>query len=174
MSRRCSSRRKNKPINHKNNKTKALLHEAPQTGDKVFGLRQRKRNDGRFGDRTASGVYFRRGPRKIADFSGFAGYVERCDRRKAMTAGVTGFSVSSASLIFGKELSFYDVMLASSFLLSLLLCQVCLHSAACILPDARLIIFKLLSVETACHIDQIPAAVDVCGYQIERIRRGAI
>jgi len=79
-------------------KTQAdCVMQSAETEDKVFSLRQRKRNAGRFGDLAARGVYE---------------YVKRRDRRKAMTAGVTGLSVSPASLIFGEILSSYDVMLA--------------------------------------------------------------
>ena len=51
-----------------------------QTEDKVFSLNQSEKNAGRFVDLDATGVLE---------------YVERRDRRKAMTAGAMGFSLSS-------------------------------------------------------------------------------
>ena len=78
-----------------------MLRAPPrQTEDKVFSLRQRKRNAGRLVDRVLVGVY---------------GYVRGRDRLKAMTAGVTGFPVSPVSLIFGETEPAYDVMLLLSF-----------------------------------------------------------
>ena len=61
-----------------------------QSEDKVFRLRQRKRNAGGLVDRVLVGVYE---------------YGRGRDRLKAMTAGVTGLSVSPASLIFGEAIS---------------------------------------------------------------------
>ena len=61
-----------------------------QAEDKVFSLRQRKRNAGRFGDLAAVGVLCR-GPQKIERFFGVHGYVQRRERAGVPRNARSGF-----------------------------------------------------------------------------------